>query len=331
MLVGSMETKYQYPLGFDDFLLAAGLPTDERSTARGRQGLAKRLRRMNAHRLTSAAIAAVAGLAATSAVASADTSLIGGPLKVRDYQMTVIGSDGAQDSLTVMLSRTSGGDSQQHMYSFSQGVTVTPTSISGSLGRFGSVKLALTGARAAKGIVPKGCTGTTGTTRSGTLRGSFELVADATYFRTIRAKQLKGTASSGGSLRCDSAAATPGQSGTPGSEPTLMVSRTDGGAMFSFTATPSLQSVFQMEDEAATAPAQVMHVISATGAGLKVSGGSATVSGLAPFVDGTAAFTASDEVSGGFASGVLSSGVTARFDSIGPIAVSGDATLMNAG
>jgi hypothetical protein len=294
-------------------------------TAIPRQVRDARVGAMNRHLLAGTAL--VAALALPTA-ASADTSLIGGPVKVRDYQMTVIGSDGAQDSLTVMLSRTSGGDSQQHVWSFSSGVTVTPTSIKGSLGRFGSVKLTLAGARAAKGTVPKGCTGTTGTTRSGTLRGSFKLVADTTYFHAITAKQLEGTTSSGGTLRCDTASA-PGTSGAPSSEPTLSVSRTDGGAMFSFTATPTLQSVLQMDDPAATAPAQVMHTISASGTGLKVSGGSATVPGLAPFIDGSGAFAASGEGSGGFAGGVLSGSLSARFDSIGPVAVAGDAMLMN--
>jgi hypothetical protein len=295
-----------------------------------RQVRAAKVTAMNTHLLAAGAV--IAALAATPAVASADTSLIGGPLKVRDYQMTVIGSDGPQDTLTVMLSRTSGGDTQQHMYSFDDGVTVTPTSISGSLGRFGAVKLKLTGARAAKGSVPKGCTGTTGTTRSGTLTGSFKLVADTTYFRTITAKKLKGTASSGGSLRCDTPGSPSGTTGTPGTEPTLSVSKTDGGAMFSFSATPEAQSVLQMDDEATTAPASIMHMISTTGTGLKLVGGiNASVPGQAPFITGAGDFTASGEASGGFASGTLGGDLVAAFDSIGSIPVAGDAMLMNAG
>ncbi len=115
---------------------------------------------MNTRLLAGAALTAALAL---PAAAHADSSVIGGPLKVRDYQMTVIGSDAAKDSLTIIFSRTSGGSSQQHMYLFDSGVTVTPTSIKGSLGRYGAIDLKLSGARAAKASVPAGCSGSPGT------------------------------------------------------------------------------------------------------------------------------------------------------------------------
>jgi hypothetical protein len=270
---------------------------------------------MNTRLLAGAALVSALAL---PAAAHADASVIGGPLKVRDYQMTVIGSDAAQDSLTVMFSRTSGRSSQQHMYSFDSGVTVTPTSIKGSLGRFGAVDLKLSGARSAKSSIPAGCTGNPGTTKRGALTGSFKLVADSSYFRTVTAKSLPGTVSVGGSIRCDSATTgTPGAGTGATGGPMLMLTKSDGGSMFTFTATPKLQSAMVMDDASATAPAQVMHMISAQGSGLKGT----SVPGISPFVGGSGAFD-------GDVSGTLAGDLTAKFDSIGPVSVQGDATLM---
>ena len=166
---------------------------------------------MTTRNLRTPALAALcaAGLLAAPAVASAaGSTVIAGPLKVKDYEMTVTATDGATDSLGVMFNRTAGKASQMHTYSFSQGVTVKATaksaSIKGSLGRFGKVDLKLRGVGAAKqGVVPKGCTGTAGKSRAGTLRGSFKLVADSTYFKTVSAKSLKGQLVKGGKLTCD--------------------------------------------------------------------------------------------------------------------------------
>jgi hypothetical protein len=268
---------------------------------------------MNSRLLIGAALTAALTL---PAVAHADSSVVGGPLKVRDYQMSVIGSDGAKDSLSIVFSRTSGGSSQQHMYLFDSGVTVTPTSIKGSLGRYGAIDLKLSGARSAKSSVPAGCTGDPGTTKRGTLKGSLRLVADSSYFRTVTAKSLPGMASVGGSIRCDG-----GASGGPGAGtgaaggPMVTVSKTDGGGMFTFSATAKAQSAMVMDDAAQTAPAQIMHIISAQGAGLKGD----SVPGISPFIGGAGTFS-------GSVSGTLSGDLTAKFDSIGPVAVEGDAT-----
>jgi hypothetical protein len=268
--------------------------------------------------------AAVAAALALPAAAHADASIVGGPLKVRDYQMTLIGSDAAKDSVTVMFSRTSGKSSQQHMYSFDSGVTVTPTSIKGSLGRYGAINLKLTGARTAKASLPAGCTGKPGSMKSGVLKGSFRLVADSTYFRTVSARSLKGSVTTGGSIRCDGAGGStpgtnPGASGT-----TLSLTRQDPEGLFTFSATRDVQSAMRMDDAATTAPAQIMHIISAQdrGMGLDVrSGGYLGVNGIRPFLGGGDTFTAT----GSGPSGTLAGTLAAEFDSIGTIAIKGDA------
>jgi hypothetical protein len=270
---------------------------------------------MNARHIAGAAIAAALAL---PAVAHADSSVVGGPLKVRDYQMSVIGSDGGKDSLSIVLSRTSGRSTQQHMYLFDSGVTVTPTSIKGSLGRYGTINLKLAGARSAKSSIPAGCTGKPGTMKRGTLTGSLRFVADSSYFRTITAKSLPGTVSVGGSIRCDGATSGgPGAGTGAAGGPMLSLTKTDGGGMFTFSATAKQQSAMVMDDAAATAPAQVMHIITAEGTGLKGD----TVPGLSPFIGGTGAFQ-------GTVSGTLSGDLTAKFDSIAPVAIQGDATLL---
>jgi hypothetical protein len=265
----------------------------------------------------------IAGAALTAALAlptaaQADSSLVGGPLKVRDYEMTVIGSDAAQDSVMVLFSRTSGKSSQEHMYSFDSGVTVTPTAIKGSLGRYGAIDLKLAGARAAKSALPAGCSGNPGTTKRGSLTGSFKLVADSTYFRTVTAKSLPGMASTGGKVRCDGeGSATPGTGpgGTGG--PMLSLTKTGPDGMFTFSATAKAQSAMRMDDDEATAPASIMHIISAEGTGLKGT----AVPGISPFLGGAGTFD-------GDVSGTLAGDLTAKFDSIGTVTIAGDATMI---
>lgn len=273
-------------------------------------------------RLAGAAL--VAALAAPSA-AAADASVVGGPLKVRDYEMTLVGSDdGAKDSLTVMFNRVAGDANQMHMYSFASGVTVTPTSIKGSLGRYGAVRLKLTGARSGKGVVPKGCTGNPGTTKSGTLTGSFKLVADTTYFKTVTAKALKGSSSTGGTLTC---ASSGGGGGAGAGGPQLSLYATDGTAMTTFTASRQAQSAMRMDDAAATAPATIMHSISAEGSGFDPAAdlGTATVTGASPFLKGTGSYEGTTFPGG--SSGTLDGSLVAAFDSIGHVTLRGDASI----
>ena len=64
-------------------------------------------------------------------------------------------------------------------------------SINADLGAYGAVDLKVKQLGAAgRGVVPKGCTGTAGKSRSGTLGGSFRLVADSTCFATVSASPV---------------------------------------------------------------------------------------------------------------------------------------------
>src|SRR5215218_4164716 len=87
--------------------------------------------RRAAHLAAICAAAAVAVPATASAAPGA--SIVGGPLKVKDYSMTVVASDGAQDSLSVMFTRQAGKATQTHFYTFADGVNVTASRIKGSL------------------------------------------------------------------------------------------------------------------------------------------------------------------------------------------------------
>jgi hypothetical protein len=278
-----------------------------------------------------AALCAAGLLAAPAAANAAGSTVIAGPLKVKDYTMTVTATDGASDSLGVMFNRTAGKANQLHSYSFSQGVTVKATaksaSIKGNLGRFGKVNLKLAGAGAAKkGVVPKGCTGTAGKSRAGTLRGSFKLVADSTYFKTVSAKSLKGQIVKGGSLKCD------GSTGGPETKAPTTLSATlqqpEGMLMFSALKAADgavTQQAMRMDEAGATAPASIMHMISAPGGAAAFAPSadlsSATGSAVSPFFTGAFSF-ASDMAMGTSAMGKLSGDLVAAFDSIGaqPIA-----------
>src|SRR5215218_3560481 len=182
--------------------------------------------RRAAHLAAICAAAAVAVPATASAAPGA--SIVGGPLKVKDYSMTVVASDGATDSLSVMFTRRAGKATQTHFYTFSTGVNVTASRISGSLGKYGKVDLKLAGLGAAKrGVTPKGCTGKAGSARRGTLKGTFKLVADTTYFKTISKKSLKGQLSRAGKLNC-SGGGNGGGNGGSTSGATTLTSSNDG-------------------------------------------------------------------------------------------------------
>jgi hypothetical protein len=271
-----------------------------------------------------------AGLLAAPAGASAAGTVIAGPLKVKGYSMTVTATDGSSDSLGVMFNRTAGKASQMHSYSFSQGVNVkvsgASASIKGSLGRYGNVNLKLKGAGAArKGIVPKGCTGTAGKSRAGALRGSFKLVADTTYFKTVSAKSLKGQIQKGGSIKCDGSHG--GQAKAP---TTLTVSLDKPEGMLMFTASKAAdgtvhQQAMRMDEAGATAPASIMHMINAPGGAAAFAPSadlsSASGSAVSPFFTGAYSF-ASEMAMGTSAMGKLNGDLVAAFDSIGqqPIA-----------
>ncbi len=95
------------------------------------------------------------------------------------------------------------------------------------------------------------------------------------------------------------------------------------------------QQAMRMDDEAATAPATVMHIISAPGGASAFSPGadltSATGSAVTPFFSG--AFTFAGENLGTMGMGTLAGDLAAKFGSIGTQAIaagSPDAMLMPA-
>lgn len=278
----------------------------------------------------------LAGLLAVPAAASAAGTIVGGTLKVRDYKLTLVANNqGKKDSVAVMFTRVAAKSTQQHLYIFDKGVKVTGNAISGSLGRYGSINLRLQNTRSLKkNKVPKGCTGKPGKARAGTLVGKFRLVADKTYFRTVTASQMPGTASSTGAFSCGGGgSAGGGGDGAGGGDatqgPMLMHSAVSGGANFVFTATPGVQSALQIDDVKATAPARIMHMITAVGPGLAIApgGATATVDGLPRFLAGKGTF--SGEAAGTVVVGTLAGNLVAKFDSIKPVAIAGDATLIS--
>jgi hypothetical protein len=287
-----------------------------------------------------AALCASGLLAAPAAASAAGTTVVAGPLKVKAYTMTVTATDAASDSLGVTFLRTAGKATQMHSYSFSQGVTVKAkgksASIKAALGRFGNIDLKLKRVGAARnGRVPAGCTGTAGKSRAGTLTGSFKLVADSTYFKTVSAKSLKGQLLTGGSLKCDGS-----HGGSQGKAPaTLSVTRQGPDGMLMFTALKAAdgsvtQQAMRMDEAAATAPASIIHMITAPGGAAAFSPtsdlSSATGSAVAPFFTGAFSFAA-DTTMGTMAIGKLGGDLVAAFDSIGaqPIAAgSPDAMLV---
>ena len=297
--------------------------------------------------LLRAGLAVAAGALLIPSAASADALVSAGPVKVRDYQMTVMASDGKSDSLIVMFRRPDGKASQTHMYSFAKGVAVKVSgnlgsaTVKGNLGRFGAVNLKLRGAGPVKSYgVPKGCSGKGSKGRAGTLAGSLQLVADSTYFKTVSKKQLKAQAFKTGAFTCGGDTGGTGGGGTGGSGDTMLSAFPEAGAdTLTVSATKAAdgsvtQQVMRMDDSAATAPASIMHHITvpAAASAFTVADGlaSATLTGASRFLTGAATFTSEGDA-GTVASGTLAGNLVAKFDSIGDVALTAggpSATLM---
>lgn len=279
-----------------------------------------------------------AGLLALAAPASAaaDTTLTAGPVKARGYQLTLLATDGAKDSLTVMATRRSGGSTQTHMWSFASGVTVKAggekPSISAKLGRYGNLKLTLGGIRSGgRGTVPAGCSGTVGTLDRGTFAGKLQLTLDRSFFKTVKAGRAPGTRIGGGTLRCD------GQGPGRREGVTLMANaqQADGGS-FTFSAARDAagrvtQQATVSEAAAKAAPAtSALHMITAAApaSGFTVADdlSTARVAAVAPFLAGELAFQG--ESTGTMATGAFTGSLVARFDSIGDQTLPADASAM---
>ena len=292
-------------------------------------------------RLAGLAALCVAGAVALPATASAASpaSIVAGPLKVKGYSMTLTATDAAKDSMSVMFVKRAGKASQTHFYSFASGVNVTSSRISGSLGKYGKVDLKLAGVGAAKrGITPKGCTGKAGTVRRGALKGTFKLVADSTYFKTVSARSLKGQVARGGKIDCAGGGGNGGANGDTAGATTLTATKTDADGMLMLSVTKDAgtgavtQQAIRNDDAAAAAPASVMHMISAPGTSSAFAPAadlsSATGSGISPFFSGAFSF-ASEMPMEGMSTGTLTGDLAAKFDSIGTQQFAGDAMLMS--
>lgn len=130
----------------------------------------------------------------------------------------------------------------------------------------------------------------------------------------------------GATIKCTTNPGTPGTPGGTGSSTMLSHMHMDGGQMTSYSASESggkvTQSVLRMDDSAATAPLQIMHQISAGGGVFDTAPdlSSASVTGSGPFLSGKLAF-ASDSAFGSSAIGTATGDLTAKFDSVGDVAL----------
>lgn len=282
-----------------------------------------------------AAVATAALLAVPAGASAAGSTITAGPLKAKGYAITLTAMDnGASDNFSVNATKTAGRSTQMHSWSFTSGVAVSikngKATIKGSLGRYGAIKATIKAGGATKGTVPKGCVGSAGSARKGTLTGTTRLALDTTFFKTLKPKSMKAQILTGATLDC--AGGGKQQQGAKG----LMLSHTaetDGGSMM-LTLMKDADKVTQMAmrtDKAeATAPASVFHMITApTGAsGLDAAAdlSTATAAAAGPFFSGKLGFAGT--ASGTMASGTLSGDFTAKFDSIPAFAPAAGADAM---
>jgi hypothetical protein len=280
-----------------------------------------------------AAAAALLSLPALASAAGAPT-VVAGPLKAKGYSITLTATDGgASDTFGIDAVKTSGGSTQMHSWSFGSGVKVSvkggKATIKGSLGKYGKVDATLKAGTATKGALPKGCKGTAGTQRAGTVTGRSSFALDTKFFKTVKPKAMKGQILVGGDITCGPS--------KPSSASGLTLSLPGDGSAGStmVTVSKSGDKVSQMamssEDQAATAPASVFHLIMAsTGAsGLDAAADltTATAPAAGPFLSGTLRF-AGEAAGATMASGTATGDFTAKFDSIAPFTVPAGATAM---
>jgi hypothetical protein len=288
------------------------------------------------HLLAAASAATAAAVLAVPALASAASvpTVVAGPFKAKGYNITLTATDGgAADTFGVDAVKTSGRSTQMHSWSFGGGVKVSikggKATIKGSLGRYGKVDATLNAGGPEKGLLPKGCKGTAGTSRSGTMTGRTTLSLDTTFFKTQKPKKLKGQILVGGDLTCGPA--------KPDAAKGLTLSLPGDGAAGSTMVTVSkaggqvTQMAMSSEDQAATAPASVFHMIMATtgAAGLDAAADLTTAKapGAGPFLSGTLSF-AGEAAGPTMASGTAAGDFTAKFDVIEPFTVPAGATAM---
>jgi hypothetical protein len=287
------------------------------------------------------AVGAVAAALTLPAAASAAGTISGGPAKAGGYDVSLTATDGKKDSLTIILERGTQARGENVVLSFTRGVKVTvrgsTATIKGTLGSHGSVDLRLQGAGAArKGKLPKGCTGSPGTSRTGRLVGKLRLRLPEGRFVTIRS--LPGSSNIGADLECRSTDDRPGGDGEGGNgdgdgEPRLMASGDSEGVTFSFMAQKrslTLSRITPPQRDRGTT-VSVVNSVHATGSNLlKVAGGgsSATVSAAGAFT-GTGLFNATMNT-GSMAMGPLTGNMRVKLAGVPIISITSEqATLLD--
>ncbi len=306
-------------------------------------------------RVACAAVAATSlvatWIAAPSASAAPKTtttfSLSTVPIAVQDYTMSLFVNEtegAATLSLTVIFSRTAGTKRhpvQTHSYSFTLpasefGVNDKLTDVSvdtgSSMAKQGAITMTL------KHLGDKQTSTTpcvTTVSRTGTLSGLFKLVADTTYFHTVKKQELpasltESTAKNG----CGGGSSSQCSAGT-----TLVASNTRRGMFLNASRTPSengpptvSEVVSYVQGGTGTMPATVSHSIQVSGATKKalVPSTDLTTASLngspgKPFLTGGVAYTGhpptagacSKDLNTSTSTGTVSGKLVAHFDSVG--------------
>jgi hypothetical protein len=277
---------------------------------------------------------ALAALPAAPARAADSFRLHAGPVSVRGYAMTLDAATFKRTaSLDVTFTRKGADTTQSHAYSFTRRVRLTAPRglrsgrLRADLGAFGRVDLRFrrTGAIHRTKQLPT-CAGPKPRRRLGRLTGSFRLVADTTFFGTVRAHRLRGALTRVPSgVHCTGAIPFENPPGTltldaGDQRAALVVQQVAGGR--------SLQTL-----TVTTSDPAVTHTLVALGPAGSFTGSqhAATVTGAAPAFTGSLAYKATSHVSGPGPSteGTTSGDLTGNFDSIGPqpVPLTNDATM----
>jgi hypothetical protein len=245
----------------------------------------------------------------------------------------IVSNQAGKASLLLSATKTAGGATQSHTYSFSSGVsfTVRPSlstaTLFARLGRYGTVKATFrgSGALATKSLPPP-CTGPKFQSRTGSLV-SFGFTADTTFFRKVAKSPLAATISrlgGTGNVSCGGAGSGVGTKppaggaslagfATGAGTTTVVVSKDASGAV--------TQTVTFSGEPAQNVPTTVSHMITTQAQSGSFTFAddlsSATVTGAGPFLSGNLNFTSTGSF-GNTAAGTLSGDYTAKFDSVGP-------------
>jgi hypothetical protein len=279
------------------------------------------------------AAALLAAVTAAPARAADGYRLHAGPLTVRGYAMTLdVSTFQRAASLDVTFARRTANVTQMHDYTFTRHVRLTaPRGLAtgrlhADLGALGTVDLRFRRSGAIHRTQQlHDCRGPKPRRRRGHLTGTFRLVADSTFFGTVRAQRLAATETripSG--VRCTGAVPFENAPGT------LTLDAGDQGTALEVQQGPGNASLQRLT---VTTSPRVTHTLIALGPAGSFTGtrDAATVIGAAPAFTGSLRYAATLHQQGPVPSteGNASGDLTGHFDSIGPQLVpeSADATM----